>query len=119
MNVVIETDRLLLRTFTEDDAALLFELNLDPEVTRYTHDAMSDLSQAQEELEEVILPQYALCHHGRWAVLQKSNLQFIGWCGLKCIPDRKEIDLGYRFKKDFLGQRICNGGCICLSSTWF
>ena len=26
MNVVIETDRLLLRTFTEDDASLLYEL---------------------------------------------------------------------------------------------
>jgi RimJ/RimL family protein N-acetyltransferase len=36
MNVVIETDRLLLRTFTEDDAPLLYELNLDPEVTRFT-----------------------------------------------------------------------------------
>jgi ribosomal-protein-alanine N-acetyltransferase len=104
MNVVIETDRLLLRTFTEDDAALLFELNVDPEVTRYTHDGMSDLSQAKKVLDEVILPQYALYHHGRWAVLQKSNLQFTGWCGLKCVPERQEIDLGYRFKKIFWGK---------------
>lgn len=35
MNVVIETDRLLLRLFTEDDAQLLYALNLDPEVTRH------------------------------------------------------------------------------------
>jgi RimJ/RimL family protein N-acetyltransferase len=38
MDVVIETDRLLLRKFTEGDAPLLYELNLDPEVIRYTHD---------------------------------------------------------------------------------
>src|SRR4030095_3069017 len=89
MNVVIETDRLLLRTFTEDDAALLFELNVDPEVTRYTHDEMSDLSQAKKVLDEVILPQYALYQHGRWAALQKSDFQFIGV---------------YRFKKIFWGK---------------
>jgi len=29
MNVVIETERLLLRTFTEHDATLIYELNLD------------------------------------------------------------------------------------------
>lgn len=38
MNVIIETERLLLRTFTEFDATLIYELNLDPDVTRYTHD---------------------------------------------------------------------------------
>ena len=66
MNVIIETDRLILRTFTEDDASLLYELNLDPEVTRYTHDPMTDLEQAKKVLVEVILPQYALYNHGRW-----------------------------------------------------
>jgi RimJ/RimL family protein N-acetyltransferase len=38
MNVVIETDRLLLRIFTIDDAPLLYELNSDAYVTRYTGD---------------------------------------------------------------------------------
>jgi len=104
MNVVIETDRLLLRTFTERDAPLLYELNLDPEVTRYTHDPITDLAHARKVLQEVILPQYTLYNHGRWAVLLKSNLEFIGWSGLKCRPERNEIDLGYRFMKKFWGQ---------------
>ena len=81
MNVVIETDRLLLRTFTERDAPLLYELNLDPEVTRYTHDPITDLAHARKVLQEVILLQYTLYNHGRWAVLLKSNLEFIGWSG--------------------------------------
>jgi hypothetical protein len=33
MNVIIETDRLLLRTFTKEDASIIYELNKDPEVT--------------------------------------------------------------------------------------
>src|SRR6266496_1440561 len=81
MNVVIETDRLLLRTFTDDDTPLLYELNLDPEVTR------------------------------RWAVHLRFGLEFIGWCGLKSMPETlptgrqgNEINLGYRFMRKFWGK---------------
>jgi ribosomal-protein-alanine N-acetyltransferase len=104
MNVIIETDRLLLRTFTEDDATLLFELNSDPQVTVYTLDLMIDLAQAKKVINEVIIPQYILYNHGRWAVHLKSDLGFIGWCGLKYISGRNEIDLGYRFMKKFWGK---------------
>lgn len=104
MNVIIETDRLLLRTFTEDDTQLIYDLNLDPEVIRFTFDPVRDLDHAKEILIKVILPQYALYNHGRWAVHLKSKLEFIGWCGLKYRVEDNEIDLGYRFKKDFWGQ---------------
>jgi len=99
MDVIIETDRLLFRRFTEDDAPLLYELNLDPEVTLYTHDPVTSLEQAKQVLEQVILPQYILYNHGRWAVHLKPGPEFIGWCCLKYIPERDEIDLGYRFIK--------------------
>ncbi|HEY2722100.1 MAG TPA: GNAT family N-acetyltransferase [Chitinophagaceae bacterium] len=67
MNVVIETDRLLLRTFIGDDALTLYTLNGDPEVIRYTHDPIVDPEQARKILEEIILPQYVLYNCGRWA----------------------------------------------------
>ncbi|MBL0307808.1 MAG: GNAT family N-acetyltransferase [Chitinophagaceae bacterium] len=104
MNVIIETDRLLLRTFTTDDARLIYELNADPDVTLYTGDPVSDLSHAQQVLDQVILPQYALYNHGRWAVHVKPTLEFIGWCGLKNRPERNEIDLGYRYLKSAWGK---------------
>jgi RimJ/RimL family protein N-acetyltransferase len=97
MHVIIETERLLLRLFTPGDAQLIYDLNEDPAVTRYTGDPVRDLAHAREVLENVILPQYALYNHGRWAVHTKPDLEFIGWCGLKCRPERDEIDLGYRF----------------------
>jgi len=31
-------------------------------------------------------------------------LEFIGWCGLKLIPEKNEIDLGYRFQKNAWGK---------------
>ena len=116
MNVIIETDRLLLRNFTEDDAGLLYELNLDPEVIRYTHDPIADAEHAKKILRDVILPQYVLYHHGRWAVHLKSDLEFIAWCGLKYLSETNEVDLGYRFRKKFWGKGYATeGGLVCIA----
>lgn len=104
MNVVIETDRLLLRTFNDNDAALLFELNSDPEVTRYTHDSMTHFSEAEKLLKEGILPHYELNRYGRWAAHLKTSLSFIGWCGLKHFPISNEVDLAYRFVRQSWGN---------------
>mgnify|MGYP003299415741 CR=1 FL=1 len=81
MEIIIQTDRLTLRKFTDGDAALLYELNKDPEVTRYTLDPMINIEQAQTVLEQTILPQYALYGMGRWATLLRADNSFIGWCG--------------------------------------
>ena len=97
MNIIIETNRLVLREFTPDDAELIYELNKDPDVTRYTGDPIRDIEHGKQVLEQTILPQYALYKFGRWAVHTKPGLEFIGWCGLKARPERNEIDLGYRF----------------------
>jgi RimJ/RimL family protein N-acetyltransferase len=113
MNAIIETSRLILRLFedTEADTALLYELNRDPEVTRYTHDPMRDVHHARKVLQEVILPQYALYNLGRWAVHIKPVYRrgrpdhtFIGWCGLKYRTELNEVDLGYRFMKTAWGK---------------
>lgn len=104
MNIIIETNRLILRTFTIEDAPLIYKLNLDPDVIMYTGDPIKNVEQAREVLEQTILPQYALYNHGRWAVHVKPDLEFIGWCGLKTRPERNEIDLGYRFLKKAWGK---------------
>ena len=104
MNVVIETERLLLRTFTMNDVQLVYDLNSDSNVTRYTYDLIAGHEQAKQILEQVIIPQYALYNHGRWAVHTKNDLEFIGWCGLKYRFERNEVDLGYRFKTTVWGK---------------
>jgi ribosomal-protein-alanine N-acetyltransferase len=115
MNVVIETERLILRMFTNEDAEFIYQLNQDPEVTRFTLDPMVNIEQAKAVLQNVILPQYALYNHGRWAVHVKPQLEFIGWCGLKTRPELNEIDLGYRLLKMYWGNGYATEaafGCI-------
>ncbi len=104
IHVIIETERLVLRQFEPGEGQLIYTLNEDPEITRYTGDPVRDMDHANEVLEQVILPQYALYNHGRWAVHTKPGMEFIGWCGLKYRPELDEIDLGYRFMKQAWGK---------------
>jgi [ribosomal protein S5]-alanine N-acetyltransferase len=104
MKIIIETPRLILREFIQADAALIYQLNKDPEVTKYTGDPIRDDKHARQVLESVIIPQYIMNNYGRWAVHTKAENEFIGWCGLKSRPERKEIDLGYRFIRSSWGK---------------
>jgi ribosomal-protein-alanine N-acetyltransferase len=105
MNIIFETERLIFRDFTADDAQLILDLNNDPEVTRYVHELpVTDLEMALLNITERIIPQYTKYGYGRWAVFVKGSNEFIGWCGLKYRPERNEIDLGYRFKQAYWGK---------------
>lgn len=97
---IIVTKRLYLRESTVEDAALAYELNLDPEVIRYTGDpAFVSVAEAKEFLSEY----KAFDKHkmGRWYVFLKADDTFIGWCGLKYHEDTNEVDLGYRLLKKY------------------
>ena len=103
MEVVFTSERLIFRKFTEQDSLLIYDLNSDPEVTKYVHEEPTTKEKALEILTNNILPQYQLYSHGRWAVHLKTTNEFIGWCGLKYRPEIDKIDLGYRFKQKFWG----------------
>ena len=104
MHIVFETPRLILGQFTEDDAALILDLNSDPEIVKYVHEpVLTSEEQAKKIIIDIILPQYKN-NLGRWATYTKDNNEFIGWCGLKYRPEMDEIDLGYRFKRSSWGK---------------
>lgn len=104
MKMIIETERLYLREFTVNDGQLLVDLNTNPEVIKYLHEATPTYAEAVKIIEEIILPQYQLYNHGRWAVHLQNTHEFIGWCGLKYVKERNEIDLGYRFFQQHWGK---------------
>ena len=100
MKTVLETERCYLRELIVDDAQSFYDLNADPEVVKYTGDKpFVNLAEAKSFLENY--NQYQLYGYGRWAVIEKQNGKFLGWCGLKYMPDIDEIDLGYRFFRKY------------------
>lgn len=103
MPTLFESDRLFFRQFTINDGDLLCDLNSDPEVVKYVHEAPTTKENVQNIIKNIILPQYEK-QLGRWAVYIKANNEFIGWAGLKYINEKNVIDLGYRFMKRYWGN---------------
>lgn len=94
----METERLLLREITPDDAAFAYELNADPDVLRYTgDDPFASIEEARTFLTQY--DHYRKYGFGRWAVVLKETGELLGWCGLKYTESINEYDVGYRFFK--------------------
>ena len=100
---IIETQRCYLRELSVYDAQFFYDLNADSEVIKYTGDMpFNTLQEAESFLRNY--NQYELYGFGRWAVINKTTGDFLGWCGLKYLPDQNEVDLGYRFFKKYWNQ---------------
>lgn len=96
MKPILETPRLLLRELQTSDAEKFYQLNLNPNVIRYTgNSAFKNTEEAFLFLENY--QDYKQNGYGRWAVIEKSNDEFIGWCGLKYDKGLAETDIGFRF----------------------
>ncbi len=105
MSIIAETERLVLRHITLEDADNILMLGSDPEVLKYLHEPiLLSTEDAKKVIRERIFPQYDLYGFGRWAVHEKSTGAFTGWCGLKYRSELDEIDLGYRFLQQYWGK---------------
>ena len=105
MTPILETARLILRQYTEDDALAFFELNSDPEVMRYVPDeSMKTVDEAREILITHPLTDYRNHGFGRWACILKSTGEHIGFCGPKYLPEISDVDLGFRFTPSNWGK---------------
>ena len=115
VKVVMETPRLILREFTEDDASGMFQLNSDPEVIRYTGDpAFKSDEDARLFLRRY--DRYQKDGYGRWTVLLKADKDYVGWCGLSYSADTGETDLGFRLKRSYWNQGIATeAAAYCLN----
>lgn len=98
MKKIIETNRLYLRELSVADTENFYLLNADEEVIKYTGDkAFDSINEAKSFLENY--NPYQEYGYGRWAVIDKSNEEFLGWCGLKYSSEVDEVDIGFRFFK--------------------
>lgn len=107
MNILLETDRLMLRPFTLDDAEAMFIMDSNPNVHKYLwNKPVQDISEIHQVIES-LQKQYATNTIGRFATFLKEDGQFIGWTGIKFINDHVEngntnfYDYGYRLDERF------------------
>jgi len=109
----LETHRLIIRSFREDDCAAYAEIVRDPEVMRYLGDPL-DASAAEAYVADCI-SRDECSGISRYAVLRKADSMFLGFCGFKALqedlgkqnlPGEPWIDFGWRYRPAVWRQGI-------------
>ena len=101
-----ETDRVLMRPFTLDDAAGLNRVNSTPEVMKYIGPVEDDVEKTRQYLLKGPLADYQKHGFGRHACIDKHTRELIGFCGLKYVSDFEDVDIGYRFLPQYWGKGL-------------
>jgi RimJ/RimL family protein N-acetyltransferase len=123
MQIFLETERLVLRQFTEDDVDNLVELDSDPDVMRFINGGRPT---PRQEIENDVLPWYLDYHerfpgYGFWAAVEKSTGRFVGWFHFRPAEGAQsdEIELGYRLRRSAWGKGYATEGSRALIDKGF
>ena len=112
MQFYLETKRLILRDVLDTDLDGMFELDSNPIVHKYLGNSPIKTKEKAAEIIQFIQQQYKSLGIGRFATIEKSSGDFIGWSGLKLNTGKKEAlngktdfyDIGYRFIPKYWGK---------------
>jgi RimJ/RimL family protein N-acetyltransferase len=123
MQVSLETERLLLRRFTETDGDNLFDLDSNPEVMRFLNGGTPT---PRDVIEDEILPRFLRCDerfaaYGFWAAIEKATGEFLGWFSFRPPEGARpgEVELGYRLRRAAWGQGYATEGSRALIRKGF
>lgn len=93
-----QTERLILRQTTLDDAAFIFELLNTPKWTQFIGDRnIRNIKDAEAYIQNVILAGIKKNGYGNFTVSRKSDNLKIGCCGLYDREGVDGIDIGFAF----------------------
>lgn len=123
MHIFLETERLQLGRFTDDDVENLVELDSDPDVMRFINGGRPT---SRDEIENEFLPA-VLDHYERfagygfWAAVEKSTDRFVGWFHLRPAEGAPpgEVELGYRLRRSAWGKGYATEGSRALIRKGF
>jgi RimJ/RimL family protein N-acetyltransferase len=114
----IETDRLLMRRFTDDDREPFAVINADPEVTRYLSGPMSRAE--SDAYVERIRDHWDRWGYGLYAVELLADPGLVGFVGLshhRAMPD--EVEIGWRLARRVWGSGVATEGALAARDVAF
>jgi ribosomal-protein-alanine N-acetyltransferase len=101
----IETARLRLRQFREDDLDAFADIYSDPDVVKYLGTGLPALKEeTAQHLSNLITNHWEQKRLGRWAVIDKADGRLIGLCGLRLLEGAPE--LVYLMSKPYWGRGL-------------
>ena len=104
MKNIIETDRLILREITTNDAPFVLALLNTNGWLRYIGDRnVRTIADAEKYIAERFIKSYFEHGFGLYLVELKSNNASIGMCGLIKRESLEDVDIGFAFLPEFTG----------------
>jgi ribosomal-protein-alanine N-acetyltransferase len=102
---VLETQRLILRRLTPDDAEFIFTLVNDPSWLRFIGDrGVRTLADATDYIRKGPMDSYERHGFGLYLTAIKSSATAIGICGVIKRETLDDADIGFAFMPQFVGQ---------------
>lgn len=104
MDIIIKTNRLILRKIQLSDAEALFEMDNNPNVHLYLGNEPVQFIDEVHEYIKSIQNQYIKNGIGRFAVVLKETNEVMGWCGIKFVTESENnhvnfYDIGFRLQE--------------------
>ena len=105
LRMSLETDRLIVRPITLDDAPFILTLLNEPSFLRYIGDKqVRNIEGAEQYLLNGPIASYKQNGFGLYLVALKENGTPIGICGLIKRAELQDVDIGFAFLPDFWNQ---------------
>ena len=109
MNLILETERLILREMLPTDAEAMFKLDSNPNVVKYLGNKPFKSIDQSVNIINNVRKQYINNGIGRFSVVVKETNEMIGWAGIKFVTDIENdrtnfYDLGYRLHEEHWGK---------------
>jgi ribosomal-protein-alanine N-acetyltransferase len=106
--VICETENLVLREFSEDDAEELFRICSDAETMRFLGDPPASIEEERGNIRNHIESYYKPKGFGLWAVALKGENRLVGRCGIlfQDIEGTKRAELAYLIDRACWGRGL-------------
>jgi [ribosomal protein S5]-alanine N-acetyltransferase len=114
-DVLLETERLVLRRVTMADLDDMVRINSNPDVMRYIGDgSVWTRAQSEARIRHILKVYENFPGLGMWIGEEISTRKFVGAYALIYIPRTVEVEVGYRLQKSAWGRGLATEGSRAL-----
>ncbi|HEY5611504.1 MAG TPA: GNAT family N-acetyltransferase [Thermoanaerobaculia bacterium] len=103
MTITLQTDRLLLRMFRQEDIDQYAPICADPEVMRYLTGAPLSRQDAWRQM-AMLVGHWTLRGFGMWAVEERATGRLVGRVGFHYPEEWPGFELGWTLGREFWGR---------------
>ncbi len=101
MNTIVETDRLIIREFEEDDLISLYKIESNTKIIKYIPwNKLSTLDDCKRQIKKYI-SNYKKNKLNSWAIVEKENNQVIGITQLVYSKKVKGVEIGTKILPEY------------------